>query len=404
MIERQMDQTGVDESSRCRDRWWLSMEDEQRFEATEPVVVGEYLGKLEKSESEPSKVLFDGLISIGQKAFLPGDQLIGLTTKLFINASRHLTHLAIRTGGLLGHHKMVPITSVSDVIPLGIQLSLTREQFMGLLDYQSDTSIAEEVDRALWKDVVLRDTDYHEIDVQVRDGVVLLHGHVINSMNQWRAETAVKGIPGILGFKSNLIPDDKLTLEVAGALGRMGLDTGHKMFTKVENGVVVLAGEVSSTMLRDQAEQCVAEIPWVRGIINEICVPGIALNPEDQRILQPLIGKALLFKDGLSVTIQKVVINPHNRRVTDVIIKGRFPDSPRQENNAEYRGESTPERMVLLPVSLIADLTRSGGFIRISSEKTSEYKDYSPSHYLTPDKDWQPPYPYCTNEVLFLVE
>ena len=100
-------------------------------------------------------------------------------------------------------------------------LSINREQFKELPEYQADSTIAEEVDRALWKDVVLRDTDYHEIDVRVRDGIITLNGHVITSMNQWRAETAVKNIPGVLGVKSYLIPDDKLLLKVAEALGQI---------------------------------------------------------------------------------------------------------------------------------------------------------------------------------------
>ena len=116
------------------------------------------------------------------------------------------------------------------------------------------------------------------------------------------------------------------------------------------------------------------QIPWVRGIINEIHAPGIVLNPEDQRFLQPLIGKELLFKDALSVTIRKVVINPHNRRVVAVVVLGRFPDPLRKDQNSGYRGESNPERLVVLPVHLILYLTRSAGFIQINSVRPLNLK------------------------------
>lgn len=404
MFETQTVQTGVDESNRCRDRSWLSMEDEKRFGVANPVNIGEYNGGLVGIEPEALDAQFGGLIHIGQKVFLPGDQFIGLTTKLFLNPSGQTSHLAIRTARLFGRQKMVPIAYVSDVTSLRVLLSINQEQFTELPEYQADSSIAEEVDRALWKDLVLRDTDYHEIDVQVSDGIITLNGHVITSMNQWRAETAVKNIPGILSVKSHLIPDDKLTLKVAEALGQIEQKEDCKFSTKVENGVAVLVGEVSSTSIRDQAEQCVAEIPWVRGVINEINAPGILLNPEDQRFLQPLIGKELLFKDALSVTTRKVVINPHNRRVSAVVVLGRFPDPLRKDKKSEYRGESNPERVVVLPVCLILYLTHSAGFIRINSGETIEYEDYDPSRYITPDKDWLPPYPYCTAEVLFLAE
>lgn len=404
MIEVPTVQPVVDESGRYRDRSWLAVEDRKCNDAVDGVIVGNDPAILAAVRPDGSRAPFDGLIHIGQNVFLPGDHLVGLATKIFVDPSRHVTHLAVRTASLFGHHKMVPIAFVSAVTDSRVELSIPHEQFKKLHEYQSDPSIAKEVDRALWNDVVLRHTDYYGIDVQVRDAVVLLHGYVLTCMNQWRAETAVKNIPGILGVRSYLIPDDKLAQEVAGALGQMEHDTGSKFFTKVESGVVVLMGEVSSTALRDQAGQCAAEIPWVRGIINEICVPGIVLEPVDQQFLQPMIGQELLFKDPLSVTIQKVVINPHNRRVVAVVVKGRFPDALRQGLQENYRDERSPERLVVLPVRLILHLTRSAGFLEITSTETTQYEDFEPSRYITPDQDWLPPYPYCTDEVLFLGE
>ncbi|MBN1666022.1 MAG: BON domain-containing protein [Anaerolineales bacterium] len=288
----QMPESSVDEINRCRDRSWLSLEDQQPNGIANLVEPGEWVATTPKMPDGQRK----GLISIGQKVFLPGEQLIGLTTKLYHNSYGQVSHLAIRTARLFGHHKMVPIAFVSDVTPLRVLLSMDREQFMDLAEYQSDSAIAEEVDRALWKDVVLRDSDYHVIDVQVRDGIITLTGLVITSMNQWRAETAVKSITNILGVKSYLIPDDKLIMQIADALACVEQNPDSKFFTKVENGVVTLVGEVSSISLRDQVEQIVAEIPWVRGVINEIRAPGIVLDPEEQRFLQPMIGKEMFFQ------------------------------------------------------------------------------------------------------------
>jgi hypothetical protein len=234
--------------------------------------------------------------------------------------------------------------------------------------------------------------------------MIALNGHVITSMNQWRAETAVKNIPGILGMKSYIIPDDKLALMVSEALGRLEKEKECKIFSRVENGLAVLVGEVSSLLLRDQAEQCVAEIPWVRGVINKISVPGIALDPGDQRFLQPFIGKELIFKDALSVTVRKVIINPHNRRVVAVVVFGRFPDALQPGSGLGYLEKSSPEQLVVLPIDLILHLTRSAGYLRITSDETTEYEQYDASRYITPEHDWLPPYPYCTDEVLFLAD
>ena len=199
----------VDKSMRYRDRSWLSIADTKCNNTTGSVLVGEHPAEWTVVETEQAKFLFDGMIYIGQKVLLSGDLTVGLITKLFIDPNRHLTHLAVRTARLFGQHKMVPIALVSAVSDLRVQLSISLEQFNDLSEYQSDPTIAEAVDRALWQDIVLRSTDYYQIDVQVRDGVVILHGHVITGMNQWRAETAGNSIPGILGFRSYLIPDDK---------------------------------------------------------------------------------------------------------------------------------------------------------------------------------------------------
>lgn len=404
MIETQIAQARMDESSRCRERSWLSIEDEKRFGMQNPIVVDKNSGELDKNELNASSASFDRLIHIGQNVYLPGDQFVGLITKIFLDASRHVSHLAIRTGRILGQHKIVPIKFVREATELRVQLSINHDQFKELSKYQADSAIAEDVDRALWNDVVLRNTDYYQIDVRVRDGIVILNGHVNNSMNQWRAETAVKNIPGNLGIKSFLIPDDKLTLEVAGALGQIEQAENSKFFTKVDNGVALLVGEVSSPSIRDQAEQCAAAIPWVRGVINEIYITGMVIEPGDQRFLQPLIGKELIFKDGLSATIRKVVINPHNRRVVSIVLLGQFPNPLQQKPNSAHPEENNPERLVVIPVGLILHLTRSAGFLQINSTEMTQYEDFVPSRYSTPDSHWLPPYPYCTDDVLFLVE
>ena len=123
-----------------------------------------------------------------------------------------------------------------------------------------------------------------------------------------------------------MVSDDKLTLEIAGTLGEMEKLEGCKFFTRVENGLAVLGGEVSSLELRDQAEKRVSEIPEVRGILNEIMFQEKHQNRYEQRFLQPIIGAELYFKDGVSVTIRKVVINPHNRLVIAVVALGQIED------------------------------------------------------------------------------
>ena len=263
------------------------------------------------------------------------------------------------------------------------------------LKTQSDLSIAEAVGCAIWKDDVLRATDYPEIDIQVKNGVVALTGHVTGAMNLWRVQQALSNVPGILGVSMFLVADDQLMREVAASLGWIEQRYGEKLFTGVQNGVVALSGSVSSVQVRDLAERMVASNPKVRGIINRVHAPGIDLGLEDTRFLQPEIGEQIIFSDGPSGQVAQVVIDPRTRRVVAMILRGRFPSRSGEDSDAQ-----PPIRQVVIPVKAIRYLTNSSGFLSISSTETTQIEVFDPARYFVPKRGWVPPFPYHAKEVL----
>jgi osmotically-inducible protein OsmY len=268
----------------------------------------------------------------------------------------------------------------------------------------TDIIIAEKVDSALWKNGMLRGTDYREIDVIVKDGIVFLSGHVISTGNQIRAVDAARTIQGVVGVKDYLVLDNKITLDVAGALGKIEQAHGVKFFTGTQNGVVLLNGEVSNISVRSLAEKCAASVPGVRGVINSIRVPGFDLKSEDQRFLQPSIGKSILFLDGLSGVVQKVIINPDNLRVIALVLSGRFSSSQQDPRLLMYGEEQVPERLITIPMRAVRGLTRSSGYLHIKSTEGAEYADFNSSGFTAPRADWTAPYPYCAEDILFPLE
>lgn len=282
--------------------------------------------------------------------------------------------------------------------------SLVEEQNVDRKAHKADASIAENVDRALWNNGVLRNTDYREIDVAVKDGIVFLSGHVISASNQQQAESAARTIPGVLGVKSSLVSDDKITREVAGALGKIEHMYGVKFFTGARNGVVILDGEVGSAAVRFLAEKSAASIPGVRGVINSVQAPGVDLQTEDQRFLQPVIGVQIYFRDGLLGTVKKVIINPNNRRVVSMIVQ-RPISNYQSEPRSLMDGKSLlPEGLVIIPMNIIRYMTESSGFLHIHSAETAKYRDFNPAFFIAPEKAWTAPYPYCPDDVLFPAE
>jgi hypothetical protein len=279
-----------------------------------------------------------------------------------------------------------------------------EEQNKQATNDRADDFIAEKADQALRRNNVLRSTDYGQINVAVKDGIVYLSGHVISASNQRRAEDAVSPIPGVLGVKNNLVPDDELIREVAGALGKIENEHGVKFFTGAQNGVVGLHGDVRSANVRSLAEKCAASIPGVRGVINQMSYLEDDKKKEDQRFLQPSIGEQVYFRDSIPGTIQKVIINPNNLRVVAMVVRGRF-SNPKEDSGYWTNSEGqAPQRSVSIPMSAVRYLTKSSGFLTIDSAEAARSSDFDPSGFTAPGADWSPPYPYCQEDVLFPLE
>jgi osmotically-inducible protein OsmY len=391
MVIELAEQTRLDEVNRCADLEWNQ----------NPNRLANILVPVKK---ETSQTRFEGLIHGGQNVILTGDQSIGKIVKVIPDVGGQVSHLIVRTAHFWDRKKILPVELVSDVNVKGVWLTIDRSKFQKLPDYKTDASITDEVKNSLWNDEVLRVTDYHEVDVRVKNGVVILSGHILSVMNQERIENAVKNVKSILGLRNHLIADDKLLLKVAEALIPIGRIQGNNIFTKVENGIVGLSGKVISAEDRGTAEQCAANVPWVRGVINHIAAPGVDQDAEEQPFIQPSIGKEIFFRDGLFGFIKQVVINRNNRCVVGLIIQGQFPDR-QLKSGSMTRGENlTSERLAVIPVSVIRYLTSDSGFLNIDSTETSRYQDFDPANFVTPNADWVPPYPYCTDHVRFSAE
>jgi hypothetical protein len=222
--------------------------------------------------------------------------------------------------------------------------------------------------------------------------------------NQHRAERAIQAIPGLLGVNNYLIPDDRLLAEVATALGSLEHTYDCKFFTGVSHGVVLLSGEVSDAKVILLAEKCAASNPNVRGVINSVRVRGSDPDLKGQPFLQPSIGEEIFFLNGISGVVRQVIINPNNRRVVAMTVWGRYAGQ-QQELKSLNKGEARPpERLIVLSMDLVRYLTKVSGFLTISSNEKNRYMDFNPASFRTPEEDWVPPYPYCSEDVLFPIE
>lgn len=269
-------------------------------------------------------------------------------------------------------------------------------------DQKTDAAIKGTIERALWNDDVLRAIE--SIDVRVKDRVVHLDGHIASITSQGRIQNAIRVIPGLLGIQNHLIMDDKLTREVAAALGTLEHTYGCKFFTGASHGVLSLNGIVNHEDVKLLAEKCVASHPNVRAVINNVHVQGAERESQAQPFLQPTIGEIFYFLDGISGVVSQVIINPDNRRVVAMILRGQFGDQPKELNSTSSVQAQSPERLVVVPIDLIRYMTRDSGFLHISSKESKRYTDFDRAHFSSPTNDWTAPYPYCPDDILFPIE
>jgi len=269
---------------------------------------------------------------------------------------------------------------------------------------KTDAALKESIYHAFWKDDVLRAIEYDEIDVHVKNGVVYLSGHIVSTTSQSRIINAVRSIPGILGIQNNLVLDDKLTREVAAALGNLEHTYGCKFFTGASHGVISMGGIVRDHTVKLLAEKQAASNPNVRGVINHVRVSGVEAGLKDQPFLQPTIGETIYFLNGISGIVKQVIIDPNSRRVIAMTLQGNFTDQ-RYEINLLTDGKTPPpEHLIVVPMNEVRYLTRVSGFLHINSDERNRYMDFNSASFGAPNVAWVPPYPYCPDDVLFPVE
>jgi len=269
---------------------------------------------------------------------------------------------------------------------------------------KTDVAIKESVEQAFWKDDILRAMDYYEIDVHVKNGVVYLYGHIANTNSKRRIQNAMQFIPGLLGIQNHLVLDDKLTLDVAGSLGELEHLYNCKFFTGASHGVISLNGNVKDENVKLLAERRAASHPSVRGVINNVRIAGAEQELQAQPFLQPRIGESIYFLDGVSGVVKQVIINPSNRRVVAMIVRGPLADERQEINSLNHGQPRSPERLIVVRMTDVRHLTTVSGFLSIHSTERNRYMDFDPTRFFTPKDGWTAPHPYCPHDVLFPIE
>jgi osmotically-inducible protein OsmY/sporulation protein YlmC with PRC-barrel domain len=357
-------------------------------------------GMLESQITQPERDRLAFQLRAGHKVICR-DGHAGKVSLMLLDPMGWVKGFVMHAGHLPGRNLIVPVAWVQEVDKENVYLSIKKDILENLHDYSPDDVLATGVENALWADDILRVTDYNQINITVENGIVILQGHVVTVINQARAEYAARLVPGVLGVENHLVVDNDLEIDVAQALGHDQRTRLEGVCVAAQNGVISLTGRVGSADVREAAEEVAASVPQVRGVANFIDAPQVVVDPEEQRVLQPPIGREVYATDMLLGDVEKVIIDPHNRRVTDFVVHGEFPDL-QHAGEYEVLGENTQqERRVLESIRGVYYETDSSVLLDVSGREAAREHDFDPADFVSPPASWQPPYPYRWEDVLF---
>ena len=340
------------------------------------------------------------LIQAGQRVFCR-DQYAGWVSLVLLLPDGRVKGFVLHTGHLRSRPFVVPTARSQKVDRNHVYLSAEKHDLEGLPDYRLDDAIAAEVEAALWSDEILRNTDYSEIGVSVEDGIVRLQGHVNTWRNKTRAEETARAVAGILGLENNLILDEDLENAVAQALGNDERTRFERIFVGAQNGFITLNGHVDSADVREAAGAIAASVPQVRGVINTIHAPNVEIDSKELLVWQPLIGKEVSATDMQLGQVERVIIDPRNRRVTAFVVRGTFPDSGDKDSYRLPSDEPQQERSVVIPINAVRYATDSSVLLEVSGAEAALYRAFDTADFIYPPAEWGPPYPYRWEQVLF---
>lgn len=338
-------------------------------------------------------------VAIGQQVFC-SDGYTGSIISLLSDTEGWVDGIVVQIRGLWRPKVIVPFDWIEKITEEKVHLSIGKSELKKLTPYRSDSALAAGVGKALWDDVALRQTEYRQIDVKVKNSTVYLCGYVSLPSIKVRAERAALKAQGIWELENLLTVDSDLTLAVAQAIGKDVRTRKARIFTGSHNGFITLSGETSELEARIAAQEQAVSIPKVRGVFNSIRVSGEDIHTVDQRALQPTIGAGIYATDTLVGVVRKVIINPDNRLVIAILAKAVFPDPTQKGGNGLWSEPLYEERSIIIPIDVVRHQSKFDVFLKVTGAETEVFETFDAYSYASPDEGWQPPYPYTSADVL----
>ena len=261
------------------------------------------------------------------------------------------------------------------------------------LDRPDEDVFADVRDR-LWRDDTTRALEHGALAVEVHGGQVFLTGHVTKHQYRRHVGELLRGVRGVRAIHDGLVADPDLVTEVAQALAADPRTRRHVLGVGAFQGWIHLAGEVPDLATRQAAEIVAARVPGVRGVLALPHLPREhADGGENRRPLQPQTGQSATAADGPAGRVEQVVICPDNQLVSHIVVGGTL-----EVNWRLVRGRW------VVPIQAVSSANDGGVFLSDSLRALAARPAYEAADFRLPPPTWQPPFPYHTGDVRWLVQ
>ncbi|WP_029214616.1 BON domain-containing protein [Kallotenue papyrolyticum] len=158
--------------------------------------------------------------------------------------------------------------------------------------------------------------------------------------------------------------DAELEARAQQALEQDAHTAGSGLHVCVEDGVAHLQGQVSARVA-GAAQRILERMRGILGVIDETTRPPL---PRLE------IGMPVLARDGRYGSLEKIVVDPHARRVTHLVVgKGWLAQQQR-----------------VVPIDAVEYVDEQGIHLDVSSEELNRLPVFQEEAFLRPDPTWEP--------------
>jgi osmotically-inducible protein OsmY len=154
----------------------------------------------------------------------------------------------------------------------------------------------------------------NEIGVSVKNGVVLLTGHIDSFYKKWAAEESARRVRGVTAVANDLevkLPsssertDEDIARATAQAIAADTLLGSNNLQVTVSDGWVTVRGEVDWNFQKEDAERLLRRLWGVKGVTNLITIKSQPTAAElKTKIEKALVRSAEIDAQRISVEVQ----------------------------------------------------------------------------------------------------